>query len=450
MKKRIYSFCLCVFLSAFLQLLSTNSSAQDSYIVSVTDVKSRKIQIKARLFPNNDTILMSPFGANHLKNGWANFVTNLVAKNKLNEKINIQSIGGGAFIFSPYKKGEEINLDYSVNLTHDKEKWPFGYKEAAYVRENMMVFTGNALFITRLDMNNADVRFVLPKNFMITNTWEETGLHTYKVHNPTELVWTVMAIGQYNITNVITGGTKIKLIYSTSLSGKKKMISSTIIAAVKQYEKIYNGKPVNSSTQSDKFVCVINVDTGYVGGGAAFTNSISIMLHTSPSLNHKAITTSWHHILIHEIGHLWNGQSLKTEEQNEWFVEGFTDYMAYKVEYDLGLFDKPEWDKMFKLKHEEYKKAYNGLSVKEAGNNKSENYDLIYSGGLLFAQLIDQQIQLNTKNKKNINNFLQLLYKEFALSDKLYVLNDIKTAFEKTCICEADSVFEYLLTRKKM
>ncbi|MEO7907979.1 MAG: hypothetical protein ABIT06_13465, partial [Saprospiraceae bacterium] len=388
MKKKfsIISMGFYLFISAIPQLLSTNSFAQDSYIVSVTDVKSRKVQIKARLFPNNDTILMSPFGANHLENGWANFVTDLVAKNKLNERINIQSIDGGAYVFSPYRKEEEINLEYTVNLTHEKEKWPFGYKEAAYVRESMIVFTGNALFISRLDMKNATVRFVLPKNFMITNAWERTGPNTYKVHNPTELVWTVMAIGQYNITNINTGKIKIKLVYNARLRGSKKMISSTITAAVKQYEKIYNGKPVNSSTQSDKFVYVINVDTGYVGGGAVFTNSISIMLHQSPSLAQKANTTSWHHILIHEIGHLWNGQSLKSEEQNEWFVEGLTDYLAYKVEYDLGLFNKTEWENMLKLKYKEYDQAYNErLSIKEAGNNKSENYDLIYSGGLLFA-----------------------------------------------------------------
>ncbi len=433
-----------------MQFLSINSFAQDSYIVSITDVKSRKIEIKAQLFPNNDTIQMSPFGANHLKNGWASFVTNIGAKNKQNKEISIQSIGGGAYIFSPYKKGEEINLDYTINLIHDKGKWPFGYKEAAYVRENMMVFTGNALFITRLDMKSATVKFILPKSYMITNAWEEIGINKFKVHNPTELVWTVMTIGQYNFTEVITGDTKIKLVYSNSLSGKKKMISSIITSAVKEYENIYMGKPVNSATQSDKFVCIVNVDSGYVGGGAVFTNSISIMLNKSPSLEHKANTQSWHHILIHEIGHLWNGQSLKTEQQNEWFVEGFTDYMAYNVEYKLRLFDTTEWLAMLKLKQEEYNKAYKGISIKKAGNDKAENYDLIYSGGLLFAQLIDRQIQINTKNKKNINDFLQLLYSEFALSNKLYVLDDIIAAFKNTCMCEPKNIFEYLVTSKKI
>ena len=398
-----------------LHLLSTNVFAQDSYIVSLTNLTSRKVQIKAQLFPKNDTILMSPFGASHLENGWANFVTNLVAKNKLYNKINIQPIGGGAFVFSPYKKGEEINLEYTVNLTHEKEKWPFGYKEAAYTRENMAVCTGNALFISRLDMDSAVIKFVLPKKYKVTNAWKEIGSNTYTVHSPTELVWTVMAIGQYNIASISSGKTNIRLVYGARLSGAKKMLTSTISLAVKQYARIYKATPVNSSSSSNKFVCVIDIDSNYIGGGAAFTNSISIMLHQPPSITHKAITTSWHHILIHEIGHLWNGQSLKSEEQHEWFVEGLTDYMAYKVEYELGLFNKAEWDNMLNQKKDEYNKSYKEISLEDAGNDKSQNYDLIYSGGLLFSQIIDMQIQNKTGDKKTITDLLQLLYNKFAL-----------------------------------
>lgn len=83
---------------------------------------------------------------------------------------------------------------------------------------------------------------------------------------------------------------------------------------------------------------MINVDTTFEGGGAAFTNSMSILLSDHPATCDTISTHCWHHIIVHELGHLWNGYSLKVEEIDQWFQEGFTDYLAFRLQRDIGLF----------------------------------------------------------------------------------------------------------------
>ena len=419
------------------------AKAQDSDTVSFEGIANRKVQVTARLFPNSDTLLMSPYGATHLKDGWATFVEDLKATNSVGEKVEVTKMGNGVFVLANSQKNKPIHLSYNVNIHHDLGKWPYGYKEAAYVNDEMLMATGNALFITRLDVDSAIVNFQLKDSYKVANAWEQTAPDTYVAKGAEELVWTVLAIGNFNLSEIQTGKTKILLAYSNDLSASKKLVESTIRKAVKKYENIYGGSPAKQPSAPDKYLYVMNVDTSYVGGGAAFTNSISILLNATPAHTKKAGTTSWHHILIHEIGHLWNGRSLRTEESTEWFNEGFTDYLAYKVEHELGLFNKSEWQEMLSKKQLEYSKARekNKISLASAGKDKGRNYDIIYSGGLLFAHNLNTEIKKATGNKRDISNFMKNMYAAFSLKEKPIETKDIKAVAEQTCSCNLNSLF---------
>ncbi|MFN2440743.1 MAG: hypothetical protein ABR503_16180 [Chitinophagaceae bacterium] len=161
------------FLLFFSFLIINCAKAQDFYTVSVIDVAERFVNIHAKLFPETDTLLMSPYGATHLKDGWATFVRNLNATNSNGERIELRRLENGVFLLPPENKGKLINLTYDVAILHDQGKWPFGYKEAAYVKNDMLMTTGNALFITRTDMDSTQVIFQLNKSYRVTNAWKE-------------------------------------------------------------------------------------------------------------------------------------------------------------------------------------------------------------------------------------------------------------------------------------
>ena len=431
-------------LISLLALSSLEAKAQDFYTVSVEDVANRKVRVNAKLFPKSDTLLMSPYGATHLKYGWATFLNDLVVTNSEGKRVEVNRMDNGVFVLAHHPKNKQINLSYNVNIHHDQGKWPFGYKEAAYVNNEMLMATGNALFITRLDVDSAIVNFQLKKPYKVANAWKQIAPYTFVAKGAEELIWTVLAIGNFNLTEIETGNTTLLLAYSDDLSASKRIIESTIKEAVKKYEAIYGGPPSNQASPQSKYLYVINVDTSYVGGGAAFTNSISILLNKKPTSANEVGTTSWNHILIHEIGHLWLGAgSLKGDERTEWFTEGFTDYIAYKVEYELGLSRKDEWEEMLLQKQASYSRAREKtkISLTNAGYEKGSNYDIIYSGGLLLANKLDTEIKKATENRKDITDFLRNMYAAFSSGAKPIENEDIKRVAEETCSCNLESLF---------
>ncbi len=426
------------------------AKSQDVYIVSINNISDRLVNIQAKLFPKNDTILMTPYGASHLKEGWATFIKSLIITNNNGEKIELAKLENGVFIIPSVNKGEQINLNYQVAIFHDKEWWPFGYKEAAYVKNEMLMTTGNALFITRLDMDSAQVIFKLKPSYKVTNAWRETAANQFFVNGAEELVWTAMAIGDYNLVEIPVGGIIVSLAFGDELTSAKKMMEATITKAIDKYKEIYGANPFNINDTGKKSVYIMNVDTAYVSGGAAFNNSISILLNSKPSDSHEAKTTTWHHILIHEIGHLWNGISLKTNEKTEWFSEGFTDFVAYKIERDIGLFERSQWKSLVDRKENEYHQAKkkNHVTMEEAGTDKARNYDIIYSGGFLFALKLDEEIENGSEGKKGIDDFLKNIFAAYSGTNKVISKYDVQEIAEKTCNCRLDNLFAELITKE--
>jgi predicted metalloprotease with PDZ domain len=173
-------------------------------------------------------------------------------------------------------------------------------------------------------------------------------------------------------------------------------------------------------------VIIVNTDKNYVGGGAVFVRTISMMLKEVPQKTNEASTFSWNHIIAHELGHLWNGQSIREENQESWFHEGVTDYLAYLVQARIGLISKAELPKVFSKKFDEYKAVAGKISMRKAGSNKAKNYDLIYSGGLVAALALNSEIRKATQNQKGLADLLRLMYRDFAQKDNKYSIEDIK------------------------
>ncbi len=435
-----------IFIYLFLHL--HYSVAQDSYTVTVEDVTERLVHINATLFPQKDTLIMTPYGATHLKDGWATFIQNLKATDQNGEKLELKKLDNGVFIIPKGNTGKPVYLDYSVTILHDRGNWPFGYKEAAYVNDEMLMTTGNALFITRLDMDSAKVHFQLKKSYKIANAWQEISRTSFLVKGAEELLWTAIALGNFNLEEIKAGNANILLAFGNDLTSEKDRIVHTITEAVKKYHAYYGGYPAIKQASSAKTVYIMNVDSTYVGGGATFVNSISILLNSKPSIIHQAKTTSWHHILIHEIGHLWNGHTLKSDEKTEWFKEGFTDFVAYRIAFEMGFFDEIQWDLLVAEKHREYEQAMKmkRVSLENAGSDKGGNYDIIYSGGFLFALKLDIEIKKATNDQKGMEDFLKNVYVSFGNTDKIITTNDLKLIAENTCDCTLDTLFSEVLT----
>ncbi|MDQ3100932.1 MAG: hypothetical protein M3R08_06070 [Bacteroidota bacterium] len=433
---------------AFICFVSASLKAQDHYTVSITDLAERRVQVKAIIHPKGD-LLMSPFGAEHLEYGWATFVEDLTATSSEGVPIPINTLTGGAIEMANPNNGEPVELNYSIRLAHEKHHWPFGYKEAAYVLDGMLMATGNALFITQLEMDSAIVQFEVPADHRVATAWQTISPGTFAMKGAEELVWTVIAVGQFDPIEFRSGDVNVVIVHGKGVTPHIPNIKEITRNSIAGYGSAFGGMPRNNSTKGTTYLQVINIDSNYVGGGAAFTNSISILLNKAPEPCTEAISKCWHHILVHELGHLWNGHSLRAAESDQWFIEGFTDYLAFRLQREMKLYGDDGWEKLLEQKKKETDEARKSaeISLEEAGKDKSRYYDLIYSGGLLFADGLDQRIKEKTSGRSDLLDVMKKLYSNYAGTETLIDRTILQTAAEETCACELDDVFQELVRK---
>ncbi|MBA2378294.1 MAG: hypothetical protein H0V76_01810 [Blastocatellia bacterium] len=112
------------------------------------------------------------------------------AKDEKGQAVKLEHSGDGAWQI-PEPLPKKPVLIYEVELKHDQSKWPFGSKEAAYVRDDGVFFIGAALFITMLDLQNMNVRFNLPQDWKVSVAWEELSneKNAFKASSAEELLW---------------------------------------------------------------------------------------------------------------------------------------------------------------------------------------------------------------------------------------------------------------------
>ncbi len=91
---------------------------------------------------------------------------------------------------------------------------------------------------------------------------------------------------------------------------------------------------------------------------------------------------------------------------------------------------KDELLNVFARKFHEYKPVAGKLSLQKAGNDKANNYDLIYSGGFLAALALDIEIHEATKNKNRLIDALKIMHRDFAIKDKKFTTADVQRIAE--------------------
>jgi len=125
-------------------------------------------------------------------------------------------------------------------------------------------------------------------------------------------------------------------------------------------------------------------------------------------------------IISHEISHTWIGTRLKYKSikmENNWFNEGFNDYIAVYNLVRTGLFDQKAF--LNYVNEVNLKEHYNNPVATIPGDSISNEFftnDLYekipYQRGFIYAFYLDNQIRLATKGKQNIRDFLIALYTE--------------------------------------
>ncbi|HLY68627.1 MAG TPA: hypothetical protein VKR53_02790 [Puia sp.] len=391
------------------------------YIVKINKNNIRLVQVEASFPLLYGTLWMSTVGTAPLTDGYATFVHDLKATDEQGNTIPLHSLGKG--IWKADAHGHLIiHLKYSVEIGHDKVHWAVSSAFArAYAVGQAIFFTGRTIFIAPKGDGSSKIRvhFTLPEGWEIATPYLglEKKLDSYEASNLTDLWDNGNLAGQLEKEEIKAGKLQIIIAGSLSMEGSIRLFKSAISKLVNAYTSGMGGTPAGK-------LVVLSSAAQMEEGGETFGKSISLMFYRPPEM---LDAERWVHLLSHEVFHLWNGQAMSplNQSQVEWFIEGYTDYIADVTALRTGLISKDEFFRQLSICVNVYLHNAGIISMLDAGDDKGTNYNIIYGGGMAIAFAMDLEARKSTDNKKNLMGFMKKMFVTFGVNHKLYTYQDI-------------------------
>ncbi len=401
-----------IFLSLALHAIYLSGQEVTNYQIVINQADPFKIKVKA-IFPLAiDTLYIHSSCPNYdYPEGWSTFIKP--------QSANLKFLGNSKWI----AQGKEIS--YEVDLSFVKKNWDVGNEQAGlYIDQSMFVAT-RALFLSPPSDQKFEVKFDLPKDFVVTTPWTSLGSNRFLVSSRQELMNNTVVWGLRGPETIKEGNFKLNFI----LLGYDKKISNrvrkTFKAVLKEYLELFPQTP-----NSNYLITVFPFEQN---DGEAYESSNAFSLKSPISDDNKII---WANLFAHELFHFWNGKMINTadSEETEWFSEGFTEYYSnlalirskvlsetafYRtIEKTIGLY--------YYFKNSQYRK----LSIMEAGTGDSYYRFGVYNGGWCAAFVMDMMIREKLAGK-SLDDFMHFLFEKYALPGKICGLNELKVAFQE-------------------
>ncbi|MGX7668654.1 M61 family metallopeptidase [Flavobacterium pedocola] len=422
MKKHL--FLLFGLLFTF-NIFSQNASYKLDFIRQQQNILHVKAELDLTQAKNR--FYMMTHGSETNPQGEAKFLKNLTAKNAKGQLQTIKDLGEETWEIQSPTHGK-YTIEYDILLQHDSENWDHcgGIDEVAYRVPEGLFFTGYSLFMapdvpSLADIKKVTVDFKLPQNWKASTPWiKNTKANSFTVNEDIRfLLNNCLFVGTHQEKEIKLGDFELLFALGNSMKASEDQFIELMQPIIEATTNVFKGSP------KKKYLIVVN-ENNRLTDGSAFRTSFSQIIKGKVNKNSR---TNWGHIMAHETIHLWNGHTLIPDGQEEWFKEGFTDYLTNILLTRTKIIDEAIFYKRFEnvITKYNFSRDYlqNKLSVREAGNHKNENRYLVYGGGELVALGLDIEIRKATNNTKSLDDLFAGLYDEFAKNNKPYTLNDI-------------------------
>jgi len=415
----------------------------DTAVYKVTFDASREfVKVSATIPMTGKMLSMYVNPTPSIADGQASFVRNLKIKSIAGDELPLKYKGLGDWTVSG-KIPANLMLEYEVRLDHQKHAWDFGIEEVSYVTEDGVFMIGSSLFIISDVRSSFKVIFDVPADWNVSTPWQKTGANEFVVDNRRELLYNTIFAGTHTEEVIDVDGLHLVLVMGSEYKSAKQLFESKLIPTIKQFNQVFGG------SLGGKYMAVVN--KGNMTDGGAFLNSYSMVIEGPAT---EAGSVVWAHGMSHEICHLWNGISIQPAGQDEWFKEGFTDYITFVAMKRAGVISEELALKRLENSYRKYLLAKMMMgttsTLKDAGEAKAENRLLIYGGGAIVAFGLDVEIRVSTHNKQNLDNIMAELYRDFAKTGKNYSMEDLIMISSRIADKDMRPFFERFVTGKEM
>lgn len=210
-----------------------------------------------------------------------------------------------------------------------------------------------------------------------------------------ELPLTMVASGDYRLTEERVGGTEIRFAIAGNWSFKDREFFDVVRRIVSREMALFGSSP----HERYLFVCDRNPIKGgnkFEYYGAHFTASMVLLL--DPRIDRSELFGSTMAIVAHEFFHNWNGEAVRSMDDGFlWFIEGVTGYYSYRILLDANIITSQQYQQRreaIRLRYLENPYLAT-VTIGQSGNSDLGDKDmvnLLYDGGFLAAEAIDRRL----------------------------------------------------------
>ncbi|GJM30183.1 MAG: hypothetical protein DHS20C17_28180 [Cyclobacteriaceae bacterium] len=405
-------------LGFFLTALGLQASTE--YALHFSSENPRIVNIEARLLLHQPRIAMPTGGVpSDIPDGWAAFVHLKSIRLISGEKISYKSAQEKSSWLLEMDPGQEIVIEYQVQLEHDRYNWnQVGGQDARpsllpgpstyWVTKGLFIIPANADFHPNA-IDPVTVSFSLPAHWNASTAWvaAQKGGQKYNVQNFLSLTNNALMVGNHAEKTVQHQGMTITWAVSADLSHRTDLFVNTLGSILPVYHQLFGELPT-----TNYLICAT---VNSFEDGEAFNNSFHQMF-TDQDLEFRKVV--WANVLAHEMFHYWNGTYFlrgKDIQGHYWFSEGFTEYYSNLALVRAGIVNESTFLQKMSFQFSRY---YNSKFLQppphpnlvEAGYNKNNNWGLIYGGGATTAFVLDVQIRFESDGEHSLDEVMRYLY----------------------------------------
>ncbi len=179
--------------------------------------------------------------------------------------------------------------------------------------------------------------------------------------------------------------------------------------AFSEYVGLFGGMP--KAKDGDEYT-ELKLKVSHGVGGEADPEYIELRIDDTKQFGFY----TWEMTLLHEIFHLWNGETFRySSDREQWFNEGVTEYYTFKLAVKLGIISQTQVASRFAYPLGSYLSS-RGLTKTSMSlaplvdGGKRDHYFLIYHGGLVAAMVLDYQIRSSSNNTFSLDYLMRELY----------------------------------------
>jgi predicted metalloprotease with PDZ domain len=399
-------------------------------------------EIEADVTIKDGRLLMIGGAVNHLPRGWATFINDIKITDSTGNALKLEEfsddkyktqwrVGGGDF------QGR-ARLTYRVDLAFAKTKWDAGNEQAAFY-DGKALFAATRVFFIVPDVNApAEVHFNLRADAKLAVPWKPlAGKQSFETSGE-DLVNNTLVAGDFGGFRARAGNFD----FTVALLGKAREAEPLVSKALAKYSRMYD--EIFSETPPSSYLMTLfyaeSEDGESYNQSAAFT--------TPPPLSEENMIM-WSNTLGHELFHHWCGGQINGEvySESQWFQEGFTEYYA-----NLALMREQIMPERFFIwkaenilgKYLYFRTApqFAEVSIKKAGEKKTTYRFGVYDGGWAIAFALDLTIREKTAGRRNLDDFMRLMYRKFGLTGTKYKYADLVATASETAESDMSDFFK--------